>query len=124
MNEFGIAQRLARHLDHGVAHLDINVVGRLHEARFQVLSRVPVKQLRLVTAGHLSSSTGNWNARQHTLRLSAALLMVAVILMGYNYWQQQMEDETGQIDARLLSSELPPQAFAQQNFGEWLQETR
>jgi len=51
-------------------------------------------------------------------------LMVAVILMGYNYWQQQMEDETGQIDARLLSSELPPQAFTQQNFGEWLQETR
>lgn len=123
MNEFDIAQRLARHLDRGVAHLDSAVVGRLHEARFQAMSRVPVKQLRLVTTGH-SSGTSNWNARQHTLRLGAAVLMVAVILMGYNYWQQQMEDETGQIDARLLSSELPPQVFAQQNFGEWLQETR
>jgi hypothetical protein len=123
MNEFDIAQRLARHLDHEVAHLDSTVVGRLHEARFQALSRVPVQQLRLATAGH-SSGSGNWNARQHTLRLGAALLMVAVVLMGYNYWEQQMDDEAGQMDARLLSSELPPQAFIHQNFGEWLQETR
>ncbi|MHB8354085.1 MAG: DUF3619 family protein [Burkholderiales bacterium] len=126
MNEFDIAQRIARRLDQGVRELDPAVVNRLHEARFAALSRVPVKQLRLAAATHGHGHTG-WDNQQHPfLRATLAALMVAIAIVALNYWQQDQDgdEDNGQLDAKLLSSEIPPQAFAQKDFGAWLQETR
>ncbi len=125
MNEFDIAQRIARRLDQGARELDPAVVGRLHEARFAALSRVPVKQLRLAAATHGPGHL-DWDDRHPVLRATLAALMVAITIVALNYWQQDQEgdDDNGQLDAKLLSSEIPPQAFAQKDFGAWLQETR
>jgi hypothetical protein len=126
MNEFDIAQRIARRLDQGVRDLDPAVVGRLHEARFAALSRIPVKQLRLAPAAH-GHGLASWGENQHPiLRITLATLMLAIALVAFNYWQQDLDgdDDNGQLDAKLLSSEIPPQAFAQKDFGAWLQETR
>jgi len=125
MNEFDIAQRIARRLDQGVRELDPAVLGRLHEARFAALSRVPVKQLRLAAATHGRGHAG-WDDQRPFLRATLAALMVAIAIVALNYWQQDLDgdDDNGQLDAKLLSSEIPPQAFAQKDFGAWLQETR
>ncbi len=125
MNEFDIAQRIARRLDQGVRELDPAVVGRLHEARFAALSRVPVKQLRLAPAVH-SEGHALEDGHHPLLRMTLAALMLAAALLVINYWQQDQDadDDNGQLDAKLLSSEIPPQAFAQKDFGAWLQETR
>ena len=126
MNEFDIAQRIARRLDQGVRDLDPAIVGRLHEARFAALSRVPVKQLRLAPSAH-GHGHASWDNEAHPiLRATLAALMVAAALVAFNYWQQDLDgdDDNGQLDAKLLSSEIPPQAFAQKDFGAWLQETR
>ena len=125
MNEFDIAQRIARRLDQGVRELDPAVLNRLHEARFAALSSVPVKQLRLAAATHGRGHTG-WDDQHPFLRATLAALMVAVAIVALNYWQQDLDgdDDNGQLDAKLLSSEIPPQAFAQKDFGAWLQETR
>jgi len=125
MNEFDIAQRIARRLDQGVRELDPAVLSRLHEARFAALSRVPVKQLRLAAATH-GRGHGGWDDQHPFLRATLAVLMVAVAIVALNYWQQDLDgdDDNGQLDAKLLSSEIPPQAFAQKDFGAWLQETR
>ncbi len=126
MNEFDIAQRIARHLDQGLRELDPAIVNRLHESRFAALSQVPVKQLRLITAGHNRAHPSWWEDRHPVLRMTLAALMIALSIIVINYWQhdQDADDDNGQLDAKLLSSEIPPQAFAQKDFGAWLQETR
>ena|SRR5487761_1933239 len=127
MNEFDIAQRITRRLDQGVRELDPAVLGRLHEARFAALSRVPAKQLRLAAAAHGHHGHAGWDGQQYSfLRATLATLMVAIAIVALNYWQQDLDgdDDNGQLDAKLLSSEIPPQAFAQKDFGAWLRETR
>jgi hypothetical protein len=124
MNEFDTAQQIVRHLDRGVRELDPAVVGRLHEARFAALSRVPVRQLRLSAAGHAHFPALAWDRHHRALLATLAALTIGLSIIAFNYWQQDPEDESGMLDAKLLSSEIPPHAFAQQDFGAWLQETR
>lgn len=124
MNEQDIAGRIASHLDRGVKNLKPGLVGRLHEARFTALSRVPVRELRLAPA---AGKFSGWD--RHTVpfwRTMLVALMLSAVFAVFNFWQQNtdVDDDGGQLDAKLLSSELPPQAFAQKDFGAWLQETR
>lgn len=127
MNEQDIAQGVVRHLERGLRELDPALVGRLHEARFAALSRVPVRELRLLPAAGTSSGRFSWGVGQSALwRTTLVALALATAIAVFNLWQPQDadDDDNGQLDAKLLSSELPPQAFAQKDFGAWLQETR
>ncbi|MDE2624663.1 MAG: DUF3619 family protein [Betaproteobacteria bacterium] len=127
MNEKDIAQGVVSHLDRGVRELDPALVGRLHEARFAALSRVPVRELRLLPAAGTASGWFSGGEGPAALwRTTLIALMIAAAIVVFNVWQPQDadDDDNGQLDAKLLSSELPPQAFAQKDFGAWLQETR
>ncbi|MDE1942320.1 MAG: DUF3619 family protein [Betaproteobacteria bacterium] len=127
MNEKDFAQGILRHLDRGTRELDSALVGRLHEARFAALSRVPVRELRLLpSAGASSSGFSSWEGPSALWRTTLVALMIAAAIAAFSLWkaQDQDADDDGQLDAKLLSSELPPQAFAQKDFGAWLQETR
>ncbi len=127
MNEQDIAQRITRHLDGGVRELDSRLVGRLHEARFAALARVPARELRLVPAAAAGSGFSAWGGHGTPFwRTALVALMIAATFAAFNFSQQDTDadDDNGQLDAKLLSSELPPQAFAQKDFGAWLQETR
>ena len=127
MNQQDIAQGVVRHLERGVRELDPALVGRLHQARFAALSRIPVRELRLLpAAGTPSGWFSGWEGPAALWRTTLVALMVAAAMVAFNAWQQQDpdDDDNGQLDAKLLSSELPPQAFAQKDFGAWLQETR
>ena len=129
MNESDIAQRVTRHLDQGVQGLDGVVLERLHEARYAALSRVPVSALRLTPSSSWAGSVLTSGLGRHSgawLRFAVTTLMLTVGILGFHYWQQDQDadEDNGQLEAKLLSSELPPQAFAQKDFGAWLQETR
>ena len=127
MNEQDIGKRIARHLDRAAREFDTALVGRLREARFAALSRVPARELRLLPAVASSSTvTGLESPTTSLWRTALIALMLAAVFAAFNFWQQDQDgdDDNGQLDAKLLSSELPPQAFAQKDFGAWLQETR
>jgi hypothetical protein len=68
---------------------------------------------------HCGSSHGSGTARDPLRHRQRALLPIAALLatLAINPWQI---DDAGDIDAQLLSQELPPDAFLDQDFRSWL----
>jgi hypothetical protein len=122
------SQKIVAALNAGVEDLDPAVAQRLHIARFEALALVPARQLKLklALAGGMDFSMLGWHAsRQKVASFALALTLSLTALIGYQWWHEEvMEDEIASIDANLLSSELPPSAFAHDSFGEWLQDSR
>lgn len=118
--EFGhqIKQQLDRTLD-----LDPVTLNRLKAARAQALARqsaaVPAFGLVWVDAvvGRLS---GHPAAVGITLA-SAALILA---LVGVQYWQAPTVEEIAEIDAAILSGDLPINAYLDKSFDTWLKRSQ
>ena len=119
--EFGlkIKQQLDQSLDLKPAELD-----RLRSARERALKRQriaePVFGLVWVDAvmGRLSG-----NPASTGIALAGAALIMA--LVGIQYWQQTPTvEEIEEIDAALLTSELPINAYLDKSFDSWLKRSQ
>jgi hypothetical protein len=124
MNEsrFGhqIKQQLDRTLDLGPAALN-----RLKVAREQALARQRMREPVFVLAwadaivGRLSG-----NPASASIALAGAALILA--LVGIQYWQQQTPtvEEIEEVDAALLTSDLPINAYLDNSFDTWLKRSQ
>ena len=106
-------------LNEGLNGLDADVAVRLHRARQAALDRqrVPVAGLRLAGLGRGLDMQFGAHARTF-----AALLALTLGIVGTNYWntltQIQQHEE---IDSALLVDDLPPSAYLDEGFDEWLE---
>ena len=123
MNEskFGhqIKQQLDRTLD-----LEPAALNRLKVAREQALARQRISEPVFVLAwadaiaGRLSGSPGSVS-----IALAGAALILA--LVGIQYWQQTPTvEEIEEIDAALLTSDLPINAYLDKSFDTWLKRSQ
>lgn len=119
--EFGlqIKQQLDRTLD-----LEPATVKRLAAARAQALARQrmtePVFVLAWVDAiaGRLSG-----NPASASVALAGAALILA--LVGIQYWQQSPSvEEIEEIDAAILTGDLPINAYLDKSFDTWLKRSQ
>ena len=119
--EFGhqIKQQLDRSLD-----LEAATLNRLKAAREQALARQrltePAFALAWVDAivGRLSG-----NPASASIALGGAALILA--LVGIQYWQRAPTvEEIEEIDAALLTSDLPIGAYLDQSFDTWLKRSQ
>ena len=119
--EFGhqIKQQLDRSLD-----LEAATLNRLKAAREQALARQrltePAFALAWVDAivGRLSG-----NPASASIALGGAALILA--LVGIQYWQRAPTvEEIAEIDAALLSSDLPINAYLDKSFDTWLKRSQ
>ncbi len=133
MNEFDIAQRIIRQLDEGINQLDPEQAGRLYTLRQKALAQVPMAQQparfdALASAHvHAHGRSALHPRGQHGspfVRMMGITLLMALTIYMLVDWSGDGDDDNGQLDAKLLSSEISPQTFAQKDFGAWLQETR
>ena len=119
MNERQFGARLREVLNGGVAHLDPGTARRLQAARLRALERQrtelsPVAAFADNVLGRLVERTGTW-----ALVLPLALLLAGV--PAYHAWEQhQRVEEIEEIDARLLTDELPIDAYLDRGFQRWL----
>jgi uncharacterized protein YjiS (DUF1127 family) len=114
-----VANRIRALLDHGNANLDQKITLRLYEARCDALRHqmAPVATMGVAGLGHHVI-----DAFQHHRRGIAALLALSLGALSVHLWQNAQEaDELAEIDTELLSDELPPSAYTDQGFLEWLQ---
>ena len=114
-----IKQQLDQHLELGAATL-----GRLRAARERALMRQRVTQPAFVLAwadaavGRLSG-----NPASASVALAGAALILA--LFGIQYWQQAPTvEEIEEIDAALLTSDLPINAYLDKSFDTWLKRSQ
>lgn len=115
--EFGYKTRQI--LNQGVDTLDIEVAGRLHDARQSALNcqRVPVAGLRMAGIGHAVEFAFLSNARS-----LLAVMALSVGAMGTYYWNAfEQAQEYEEIDSALLADELPPSAYLDRGFHAWLE---
>jgi hypothetical protein len=123
MNESKFGHQIKQQLDQAL-DLEPATLNRLKVAREQALARQrmtePAFALVLVDAvvGRLSS-----NPASASIALAGAALILA--LVGIQYWQQAPTvEEIEEIDAAILTGDLPINAYLDKSFDTWLKRSQ
>ena len=117
MNENEFGAKLKPWLDRSADGVGEMQATRLRSARLRALDayREPVRLLGLVTVSAGTAQTLHYSVFQRSLLWLPVAVLVAVLAM-----QSVSEPDLGDLDAQLLSQELPPDAFLDQDFRSWL----
>jgi hypothetical protein len=120
MNEQQIGYRIKQCLNRGL-ELDAGKLVRLKAAREQALvrqrveSRIPV----LAWAGNIIGKSGGPSALVPRVLLPMAVLILGLIAI--NHWRDsQLAAEIEEIDAAVLTGDLPLDAYLDKGFDAWL----
>ena len=123
MNEHEFGYRIKQHLDRSL-DLEAATLNRLRAARSQALARQRLTEPAFALAwadavvGRLSG-----NPASAGIALAGAALVLA--LVGIQYWQRAPTvEEIAEIDAALLSSDLPINAYLDKSFDTWLKRSQ
>ena len=122
MNEHQFGDRIAHLLNQGL-RLDAHELARLRDAREQALERLqPEPAGALAWAGRLVGSWGGWG--MVSLRLAAPVVALGIAVSAVYTWQQkQRAAEVDEIDALLLTDDLPLDVYLDRGFQNWLKKT-
>lgn len=117
MKEKEFADRVKPWLERGAAQVGEIQATRLRAARLRALDayREPVKVLGVVSVSHGVLQAIHYNIVQRTL-----LFVPLVLLLAFLAVKSAHESDLGELDAQLLTQELPPDAFLDQDFRSWL----
>jgi hypothetical protein len=121
--ESEIAREIAQRLDLGLDAIEPLALARLRSAR-----EMAVAAVQRQPAFALASASGPTGARSGMMHyfnpryvLPAIVLLLAI--MGTVYWQTQQNDDVMDIDAKLLSGDLPIDAYLDKGLDTWLKRT-
>ena len=117
MNEQDLGERIASYLDQGLDDLPPGTLYRLRLAREKALSQV--------RDGDMPETTPAMGVPLLSRRLLVPLFALILTLSGLVIWQQQTIQNTSktdvaELDAQVLSDELPVTAYLDQGFEVWL----
>ncbi|HMW77126.1 MAG TPA: DUF3619 family protein [Rhodocyclaceae bacterium] len=119
------ARRVGLALNQGLQEIPPAASRRLEAARHQALERQKLSQAQLA----LSTGAGaGWTLRfGSSHRYLRNILSISALLLGMwiaFYWHShQYVTEIGDVDSALLADELPPEAFLDNDFFEWLKDS-
>jgi len=119
MNEREFADKLKPWLDRTAAGIGEMQATRLRAARLRAVDayREPVRILGLIPV-----AAGTADTLRYGLGPRALLWLPVVALLATLAWQSsQQQPDIGDLDAQLLSQELPPDAFLDKDFRTWLE---
>ena len=124
-HEAEIAKKIIPYLDHATADLKAGIVYRLQLARADALARLSDPQ-RVVAPELAHALAGTGIASRPSPRVNVRLwlgIALFVIVAGFG-WQQwrtfQDTREFEELDAQILSSDLPIDAYLDRGFQNWL----
>ena len=117
MNEKDFAAKLKPWLERSAQTLGEIQDTRLKAARLRALEayREPVRLFGLVTVAEGTAQTIRYSLVQRAL-----LFLPIAALLATLAFQSVQESDVGDIDAQLLTQELPPDAYLDQDFRAWL----
>ena len=121
MNEKEFAAKLKPWLERTSEGIGEVQATRLKAARLRALDayREPVRLLGVVTV-----SAGTAQALQYNVFQRAVMWLPLVALLAFLGTQSMQEPDLGDLDAQLLTQELPPDAFLDKDFRSWLASPR
>ncbi len=121
MNENEFASKLKPWLDRSAAGIGEIQATKLKAARLRALDafREPVRIFGVVTV-----SAGTAQAIQYRVVPQALLWLPIIALVATLAIKSMGEADLGALDAQLLTQELPPDAYLDQDFRSWLGDSR
>ena len=129
-DRFGL--KTVSYLSAGAADLPYDVSERLRAARVQAVSRRKVAKIQasssvIATGGSAALTWGSEDGLGWWARIGSVLPLVALVvgLLVINSIQNDNRaQEVAEVDVALLTDELPPEAFADPGFVQYLKITR
>ncbi|MEO8101265.1 MAG: DUF3619 family protein [Betaproteobacteria bacterium] len=123
MNEKDFGQKIARTLNWGLSQLEEDKLARLRAARRQAMDayREPVNILGVVTVSGQTLNVTHW-IRKPLFWLPMLAVAIAIIAYTFNS-TDDIYDDVGELDAKLLTGELPIDAFLDKDFASWVKES-
>jgi hypothetical protein len=121
MNEQQIAYRVKQHLNQGLDNLDAGKLARLKAGREQALAhqRVGPGVSVLAWADNVVGAWGGPSSLVPRMLLPMAVLILGLIAV--SQWREtQVAAEIEEIDAAVLTSDLPLDAYLDKGFDAWL----
>ena len=117
MNEKEFGAKLKPWLDRSAQAIGEVQATRLKAARLRALDafQEPVRVLGLVPV-----SAGTLQTIHYSIVQRALLWLPMAALLATLAFQSVRESDPGELDAQLLTQELPPDAFIDQDFRSWL----
>lgn len=126
-NEREIAKKITAYLDHGVAELKPGVAYRLQQGRAEALARLGERVPATARAQAYAGAGGKTSASRPfyaQVRFWLGIAILAAAAFGYQQWQlYQQINESEELDAQILSSDLPLDAYLDRGFQNWLKTT-
>ena len=122
--EKDFAQKVTHTLNWGLSRIEDNKLTRIRAARQRALSayREPVTILGLVTVSGQTLDMSNW-IRKPLFWLPILIVVAAVAGHTLTGSDDNGDEALGELDAQLLTGELPINAFLDKDFGSWVQES-
>ncbi|MFN4326150.1 MAG: DUF3619 family protein [Azonexus sp.] len=120
MNEERYAFRVRQALNHGLKDISPAASRRLEAARHLAVSRqkVAVPQLRL--AGPVNTVFRNGAPAFYLKQILAILALLLGMWISFYWHSVQYVADLEEVDSALLTDDLPPDAFLDNEFFEWL----
>ena len=118
------AQKMTRTLNWGLSRIEDDKLTRIRAARQNALSayREPVTILGMVTVSGGTLDMSNW-IRKPLFWLPILIVVAAVAGHTLTGSDDNSDETLGELDAQLLTGELPINAFLDKDFGSWVQES-
>jgi hypothetical protein len=119
MNEMQFGNKLRQLLNQGL-RLNGGIEQRLRAARERALARQrPEPAPVFAWADNALGRLGGWSGLSLRLLVPLGMLLIAFAAL-YTWQQNQRDDELAEIDAQLLTDELPIDAYLDRGFQNWL----
>ena len=122
MNEQELAKKIVQNLDQGLGRIRQGTLYRLQSARMAALERyhqAPQPVFGLAWAGNAAFRLSH--SRHLNARNVLALGLLLLSLIGVVYWQLAIQSsDIAEIDASLLTGDLPINAYLDSGFEAWL----
>jgi len=123
MNEREFAKKVTMNLNWGLTQIDGGKLAKLRAAREQAMANFaePVAVVTMATTSGQTVNMSSW-VRKPLFWLPILALVASAIT--YNAMDDNIADDAGgEFDAKLLTGELPINAFLDKDFGSWVKES-
>ena len=122
MNEERYASRVRQALNHGLKDIPPASARRLEAARHLALSRQKQSAPQMVLAGNKSSTFHFGSDNRYLRQILAVLALLLGMWISFYMDSNKYITELQEVDSALLSDDLPPEAFLDNDFFEWLKD--
>ena len=125
VNDEALARWVVDALDQNLTKIDEGRLAKLRASRTAALDayRAPVRVLGLVTIGGHILDVNGWIRKPAFLAPLVAVAILAAVGTYNIMSNDDLADEAGAIDAKLLASETPIDALLDNDFAAWVQES-